>query len=419
MPPRHAKSFYGTINLPAYMIGRKPQREVMTSAYNAELAATFGRGVRDLVIDPRFKKAFKNSNLSKETRAVDFWKTEEGGAYYAIGLGGTTVGRGANALIVDDPYKSREDAESTTARRKVWDYYAASLLSRLQPGRDGQPAMQLVILQRWHPDDLAGRIMEMADFKRGEWMHLEFQALSVKDRGVYVSRRTLPDDDQRKIPNEIEGIRQETWTVENPKLTSLWPARFPVEWLLKQKEIIGPREFDALYQQKPYIVGGNLIKENWFRSYDPEQPLPEFHAMAFSLDTAFKTKSVNDYSVFTLGGITDTGDIYVINVWRLKLEYPDLKRMLIQLNTRYRGSGLRGTWIEDSASGQVLLQELRKDSLVPMCSRTHCLTAVFSCFTMTPVSTRMTFKLTNRMTSLPSCSRDWRICSIQYSTLFR
>jgi hypothetical protein len=358
-------SFYGTVNFSAYALGRKPFREVMNSAYNAELAGTFGRGVRDLVTDPKFRKAFSKVQLSRETRAVDFWKTMEGGAYYAIGLGGTTVGRGANVLGVDDPYKSREEAESISVRRKVWDYYAASLLSRLQPDRSGQPPMQLVILQRWHPDDLAGRIMEMPDFKRGEWMHLEYQALRTKDRGVYIRRKDLPLEDPRSVPREIDGVRtfvaDEAETVTAKETVALWPERFPVDWLLKQQEVIGKREFDALYQQKPYIVGGNLIKENWFREFDPDN-LPEFHALAIGLDTAFKTKTVNDYSVFTLAGITDSGDIYILGVWRVKMEYPDLKRQLVMLSARYRGQGLRGVWIEDSASGQVLLQELKKES---------------------------------------------------------
>lgn len=376
MPPRHAKSFNGTVNFPGYCLMRKPHREVMIGAYNAELAATFGRGTRDIVTNPRLGKAFPKVELSRETRAVDFWKTTDGGAYYAVGMNGTTTGRGANALIIDDPYKSREEAESLIARRKVWDYYVSGFRSRLQPDRDGQPAFVIVTHTRWHPDDLTGRIMETPEFKSGEWLHFNFQALSVKERGVYVSRSDLPADDPRFMPPTIvdaEGqpVRSNALldtadrNVSAEHEAALWPERFPVEWLKAQRSTIGEREFAALYQQQPYVAGGNIFKEKWFKRYNPAE-LPPFAAMVFGVDTAFKAKTTNDYSVFTRAAVTEAGDIYVLRVWREKMEYPDLKRMAINLNATYRGQGLRGFYIEDAASGQPLIQELQRDSGVPV-----------------------------------------------------
>lgn len=382
MPPRHAKSFNATINFPGYCLMRDPEREVMISSYNNELAATFGRGTRDIVTDPRARKAFSGFDLSRETRAVDFWKTTAGGAYYSVGLNGTTTGRGANFLSVDDPYKSREEADSTTQRRKVWDFYTSGLLSRLQPSRKGQPAFQIVTHTRWHPDDMAGRIQESAEFKRGEWFHLNFQALTKKERPVYVRRNQLPPEDPRYVPNvTVEQIATGRRTEEGRPLLSaglvtpnvqvsedydaLWPKRFPVEWLKKQRSVLGEREFEALYQQNPYILGGNIIKETWFKRYKIDA-MPEFHALAVTLDTAFKAKAVNDYSVFTVGGITELGDIYVLGVFREKLEFPDLKRKAVNINSLYRGRGLRGFWIEDNASGQSLIQELRANTGIPV-----------------------------------------------------
>lgn len=376
MPPRHAKSFNGTVNFPAYALMRKPYREVMVSGYNNELATTFGRSTRDIVTDVKVAKAFPKVQLSRDTRAVDFWKTQDGGAYYAVGLNGSTTGRGANLLVVDDPYKTREEAESLTNRRKVWDYYVASLLTRLQPDMDGQPAIQIVTHTRWHPDDLAGRIMETPEFKAGEWVHLNFKALSVKDRGVYIRRSNLPASDPRYVPDNGDdsdpisrlmsyGMANHDRVVSNEHEEALWPQRFPVEWLHKQRSIIGEREFAALYQQEPYVIGGNLLKEGWLRRYKPDE-LPEFVATVFGVDTAFKTKVRNDYSVFTLGGVTDLGDIYILRVWREKLEFPDLKRKAVALNAAYRGRGLRGFWIEDAASGQSLLQELKRETALPV-----------------------------------------------------
>ncbi|CAB4158692.1 Archaeophage PsiM2, terminase large subunit [uncultured Caudovirales phage] len=378
MPPRHAKSFNGTINFPAYCLARRPSREVMISAYNDGLAGTFGRATRDIVTDKRLAKAFPKFELSRETRAVDFWKTLAGGAYYAVGLAGTTTGRGANLLEIDDPYKSREEAESVTIRRKVWEFYTASLLSRMQPDKEGQPAAQIVTHTRWHPDDLAGRIMETPEFKRGEWVHLNFQALTPKERGISVTRRSLPPSDPRSVPEVIELASGEEVNVSQMMLdgadktvqedaateVALWPERFDVAWLRQQKERIGEREFAALYQQSPYIVGGNIVKDGWFRRYDPSD-IPEFAALAFGVDTAFKAKQHNDYSVFTLGGVTEIGDIYILRVWRGKWEFPELKRQCVQLNAAYRGKGVRGFWIEDAASGQSLIQELKRETGVP------------------------------------------------------
>jgi predicted phage terminase large subunit-like protein len=374
MPPRHAKSFNGTVNFPAYCLMRKPYRELMVSAYNNDLATTFGRGTRDIAVDKRARKAFSGFDLSRETRAVDFWKTTEGGAYYAVGLDGTTTGRGANGLFVDDPYKSREEADSITRRRRIWNFYVSGLLSRLQPDRDGQPPFKIVTHTRWHPDDMAGRIMESEEFKRGEWIHLNFEALRMKDRGVYIRRSHLPKTDPAYMPEEVlrsdgrlveavhEHMSQPNKYVKDEGREALWPERFGVEWLLKQREILGDREFSALYQQQPYVLGGNIVKEHWFQRYSEEHRPAEFHALVMTADTAFKTKSVNDYSVISLFGVTEIGDIYLLRVWRFKLEYPDLKRKIIEFNATYRGKGLRGVWIEDAGSGQSLIQEMRSGS---------------------------------------------------------
>lgn len=134
---------------------------------------------------------------------MDFWKTGEGGAYYSIGLGGTSTGRGANFLGIDDPYKNREEAESLTIRKYVWNEWLATFQTRLQPDLDGQPEFVQITHTRWHPDDLIGRIMETPEFKRGEWLHLNFQALTVKERGVYIRRSHLPADDPRYVPGQV------------------------------------------------------------------------------------------------------------------------------------------------------------------------------------------------------------------------
>lgn len=373
MPPRHAKSFYGTINFPAYCMMRDPTREIMVAGYNSELAATFGRQTREIVTNPANLKSFPKFKLSQESRAVDFWKTVEGGAYYAVGMGGTTTGRGANILIVDDPYKTREEADSTVKRNKIWDFYTASLLTRMQPHRNGKPPILIVTHTRWNPDDIGARIMESDEFKRGEWFHLNYPAIRTIESGIEIKRSDLPKDDPRYIPARIivngkdvnitsSYMNKSDKYVSCEREVALWPERFPLKELKKIRERIGDREFEALYQQNPYVLGGNIIKTNWFKRYTPETCPTEFHAIVIGLDTAFKTKSWNDFSVITVAGITELGDIYILKVYREKLEYPDLKRKLVNINSVWRGRGLRGWYVEDAASGQSLIQDMRHGS---------------------------------------------------------
>lgn len=373
MPPRHAKSFYGTINFPAYCMMRDPTREIMVAGYNSELAATFGRQTREIVTNPANMKSFPKFKLSQESRAVDFWKTVEGGAYYAVGMGGTTTGRGANILIVDDPYKTREEADSTVKRNKIWDFYTASLLTRMQPHRNGKPPILIVTHTRWNPDDIGARIMESDEFKRGEWFHLNYPAIRTIESGIEIKRSDLPKEDPRYIPARIivngkdvnitsSYMNKSDKYVSCEREVALWPERFPLKELKKIRERIGDREFEALYQQNPYVLGGNIIKTSWFKRYTPETCPTEFHAIVIGLDTAFKTKSWNDFSVITVAGITELGDIYILKVYREKLEYPDLKRKLVNINSVWRGRGLRGWYVEDAASGQSLIQDMRHGS---------------------------------------------------------
>ena len=361
MPPRHAKSTFGTVLFPSYFMARDPQRYIMSCSYNAQLATDFGRQVRTVVEQNLINQAFPDFNLSQESRAADVWRTESGGAYFAVGVGGTTSGRPANLLLVDDPIKSREDAESLTQRNKTWNYYTSALATRLQPSNKGDQPKQIVILTRWHPDDLAGRLMDSEDWKEGRWKHINFPAIKKVD-GRKISRRMLPEDDPRYVsPDEYRSLSPAKREVAEEKEEPLWPERFPLEDL-KRRERLNPREFASLYQQQPYIQGGNLIRTDWWRSY-PEDLKPEsFTTLVIAADTAFKKSESADYSVFVVAGMDKTGDIYIVDIVRGKYDFPELKQRMIQLNNAWRGRGLRAIYIEDKASGQSLIQELKRES---------------------------------------------------------
>ena len=361
MPPRHAKSTFGTIYFPSYFMARNPSRYVMSCSYNSQLATDFGRQIRGVVEDKAIPQAFPDFKLSQDSRAADVWRTEDNGAYFAVGIGGTTSGRPANLLIVDDPVKSREDAESMTQRNKTWNYYTSALATRLQPEQNGTRPKQIVILTRWHPDDLAGRLQQTEDWEEGRWKHVNFQAIKTVRSGK-ISRRELPETDSRYIePGELTKLAPGKRTVDIHEEESLWPERFTLEDL-KRRERLNPREFASLYQQRPYIEGGNIIKTEWWQKYPKDLSPESFMTLVIGVDTAFKKTETADYSVAVVAGMDKNGDIYIVDIIRGKYDFPELKQMLVRLNTKWRGKGLRAMYIEDKASGQSILQELKRES---------------------------------------------------------
>lgn len=342
-PPRHAKTHYGTILFAAYQMGRRPTRKTMVSAYNATLASDFGAETRALCTSPAFVKIFPNFRMSTDSRASDAFKTTKRGAYYAVGLDGPTSGRPANCLIIDDPIKSRPEAESVAVRRNVWDFITSALWMRLEPEEDGTPPIQIMTLTRWHPDDPAGRLMKLPEWINGEWLHIHHEGL-----------KSLPDD--------ADG---------NPQYEALWPERFPVPYLLKQKSR-SERDFQALYQQNPLLEGGNIFKTNWWNTlpidHDPTAP-GTYHSLLIALDTAYKQREVNDYSALAIGGITLRGDIHLLQMIRKRLDFAALKHLAITQNAIWRPHNLRAIIVEDHASGQSLFQELRRESGLSVIAR--------------------------------------------------
>ena len=173
----------------------------MATSYNQDLAKTFGRQTRDHAREKIVEQSFPDFRLSDESRAVDDWRTTEGGTYYATGIGGSTTGRAATLLLVDDPIKAREEADSATQRNKTWSYYVSALTTRKQPEPDGTSPLEIMILTRWHVDDIAGRLMETDDWKEGAWHHINFPAVKLVSGGIKQSVASLPPDDPRYIPS--------------------------------------------------------------------------------------------------------------------------------------------------------------------------------------------------------------------------
>lgn len=358
MPPRHAKSTYCTQTFPVYYLARKPGRKVISASYNTDLAQTFGRMARDLMREPIVAQTFPDVELQRDSSAVADWRTTNGGRYYATSTDGDLSGRPATLFITDDPIKNRSEAESPTYRDRRWQDYVSASTTRLEPEPDGTPPIEIMILTRWHPDDVAGRLMETDNWET-EWHHINFPAIIMKPTEIRMLRSQLPKDDPRYVPSsEIGNLSKKKRDIFIDKEVALWPERVPLEELKKRRQL-DPREFEALYQQNPTIRGGNVIKSTWWRRYTER---PETPIVVISADTAYKKSEKSDYSVFGVWGMDLLSDIYLLDVIRRRMDFAELKRCAIQLNAKWRGRGLRGMYVEDHASGQSLIQELRRES---------------------------------------------------------
>jgi predicted phage terminase large subunit-like protein len=342
MPPRHGKSLITTTLFPAWYLGRHPDRQLISASYAQELADDFGRKVRNFVADPRHRAIFPECRLSEDSTAAHRFATTSGGVYFAVGRGGPITGRGADLLLIDDPLKDREEASSATMRRQLQQWYAEVAYTRLQPG-----GAVVIISTRWHEDDLSGWLLR--ERAAENWKLLSLPALAE--------------------PGDVLGRGEGG---------ALWPDRFPARYLEQTKIQLGSGAFAALYQQRPVALEGAIFKREWWRFY---RQAPAFRRIILSLDCAFKTGSENDFSAASVWGEAANG-YYLLDVWRGRVEFPDLKRTVVSLAERWNPHVVL---IEDKASGQSLVQELRRETTLAVkpikaerdkVTRAHAVTAI-------------------------------------------
>jgi predicted phage terminase large subunit-like protein len=352
MPPRHGKTFLASELFPSWYMGRNPKNYIIYATYSFDRAGDVGRKVRDHFIDPVFYKIFPHSAANPDTKSANKLITNQGGVYYALGVGGAVVGRGAHCLIIDDPIKSREEADSETARAKLETWFKGVAYTRLMPGKSSI----IVILTRWHYGDLAGWLLDNEQEFGQKWTVLSLPAIAETEDDL--------------IGREIGE--------------PLWPDAYPLENLEQIKMQIGTREWNAQYQQQPLTDDSGMVNLNWFKRYDFGQWLPievawkmgardnlptipfGIKEFVISWDTAFKEKELNDPSAATVWGISPT-DVYLVDVINKRLGYPALRRTAIDLYEKVLrfGKPVR-VLIEDRASGQSLLQDLRNSTRIPL-----------------------------------------------------
>ncbi len=326
MPPRAGKSMLVSEFFPAWYLGRNPSHYLIAATYAQELADDFGRKVRNQIADPSFQAVFPGCMLKGDSQASKRFhvtqKAESGepeldGAYFATGIGGPMSGRGAHLLLIDDAVKNREEAESPTIRQRNKDWYTSTAYTRLMPG-----GKVVVVMTRWHEDDLAGWLLSTQAHEN--WTTLCLPAIA-----------------------EVEDA------IGRKEGEALWPEAFPLETLAKIKESIGSRDWSALYQQHPTPLEGGIFKAAWFKRYD--KPRDHYTRIVQSWDTAVKADQINDPSVCLTFGERENGyDLLQAMVRRL--EYPALKALV---KSQAEDWGADAVLIEDKASGQQLIQDLR------------------------------------------------------------
>jgi len=272
MPPGSAKSTYASILFPPYYMGRFPQTSLLGVSNTTELAERFSRRARNIVASPRFRNIF-GFGCNEDNKAAGSWENEKGGEFFAAGIGSAIAGRRAGLGLIDDPVKSREEADSERVREKHWDWYLNDFLTRLLPS-----APQIIIQTRWHEDDLSGRILEREAHR---WAVLK-----------------LPMEAQTNDPlGRQPGDR-------------LWPEWFTDEQVQTAK--LDARAWNALYQQDPSPEDGEYFKREWFNTYD--RPPAGMHIYGAS-DYAV-SDGMGDYSEHGIFGLDWNGDLYLLDWWR-------------------------------------------------------------------------------------------------------
>ncbi len=330
LPPRSLKSIIASVALPAWLLGHDPSIEIVCVSYGQELSDKLAADCRRIMLSPWYRRLFPAADLDRQ--AINLLATAAGGKRYSTSVGGALTGMGADVIIVDDPMKPGETA-SDAERKRANDWARHTLFTRLNNKANDRI---LIVMQRLHEDDMIGHVTDYADFQL-----LSFPAIA-------------PMDELHIIPTPYGD-----WTHKRLAGEALHPSREPLAVLEKQRTLMGLEFFAAQYLQSPTPPGGGMVKAAWFGFYDPGAT-PAFTRIVQSWDCASKATQVADYSVCMTFGVTHRKEIYLLHVFRARIEYPELKRKIRELADAH-SAGI--VLIEDAAAGIQLLQELKHEGL--------------------------------------------------------
>lgn len=315
LPPRHTKSELVSRRLPSYILGRFPNAKIIACSYGADLASMMNRDVQKIMTEASYHEVFPNTRMNESNVRTDahgsYLRNSEifeiigyKGVYKCAGVGGAITGYGMDYGIIDDPIKNREEAESPVYREKIWNWYQSTFRSRRQKN-----ASILLTMTRWHEDDLAGRLLDLADKNPDA------------DQWEVFSLPALTDDELIFEYDERTGPGQ-----------ALWPTEFSVSDLLSTKASLTPYEWLSLYQQRPSAAAGNLVKKENFKYCTLENNILDLGDKKYLLnqckifqtcDPAASTKTSADYFVLATWAQTPLNELALIDLIRTRLETPD------------------------------------------------------------------------------------------------
>ena len=323
LPPRVGKSFLGSVHAPAHFIGNHPEQNIISICNTEPLAKKWGQDVRNIIRGDAFGNIFPGVGLAPDAQAAGHWRTRQGGGYYAMGVTGSVMGRGADMMIIDDPYKSYEDAQSEAIRDEVFSRYQNTFLNRMEPG-----GRIVLINHRMAADDLCGRLQEkMRDGTGDAWDVVEFPAL------------------------DEEG-------------ESVCPERLPTRMLLRLKKNMNPLVWSSLFMQDPAPADGKYYKSHWVQRYDADTPLPPmtiFGASDYAVtDVAHVGSLDRDYTEHGVFGVDAQARLWVLDWWYGQTEPDEWVRAQVEMMKRWKPflwggeSGIIMRATAPSLSGQMI-----------------------------------------------------------------
>lgn len=321
LPPRHGKSELISKYFPSWYLGGFPEDRVILTSYEADFATSWGRKARD--ITEEYGESMFGVKVRQDSSAANRWEIEgHGGGMVTAGAGGPITGKGGDVIIIDDPFKNAQEANSPTVRNKIWEWYQSTLYTRLEP--DGA---LIIVMTRWHEDDLVGRLLNPEFGAVEDWEIINLPAVA---EGKDLLGRE---------PGE-----------------ALWPERYDIEELGRIKETVGSYWWNALYQQRPSPPGGSIVKRDWMRFY--KEPPSFCEELLQSWDLAFKESQSGSYVVGQVWGRSGA-DIYLLDQVREHMDFTDTLRAI--RNTSRKWPNAYQKLIEDAANGPAVIASLKRE----------------------------------------------------------
>ena len=331
VPPRHLKSICASVAFPAWTLGHDPTSRIVCVSYSNDLASKLARDCRAVIESGWYRKVFPRTRLDPRKNTEFEVTTTKRGCRLATSVAGTLTGRGGTLIIIDDPLKA-SDAMSESNRESVNQWFANTLYSRLDNKAED---CIVLITQRLHTDDLVGHLLA----KNKGWTHLNLPAIAETDECF--------DLGDGSVCGRKAG-------------EALHPDHESLETLVENEKTMGVYDFSAQYQQRPVPIGGGMIKWEWFKFYAASPERKEGDFVTQSWDTASKAEEINDWSVCTTW-LREGNNHYLIDVRRVRREYPGLKKLIGEMAVRDRPDAVL---IEDKGSGTQLIQDLQHEGEV-------------------------------------------------------